>query len=118
MSGAGKTAAPAALAGQRMIEGLGSAGRWVVRRRTIVVACGVRLAWTAALVLFVRAGELLLGAKAGLHVDEAQRYALVGALACMVAVALGESRRIRWSAWILGVAHAAAWMLAWTANAA
>jgi hypothetical protein len=118
MSEGRQAAALAALVGRTVIDGVAALSRTVVRRRTIAVAIGVRLAWVAALVLFIRAGELLLGARAGLHVDEAQRYALVGALACAAAVALGESRRVRWSAWLLGLAHAAAWTLAWTASAA
>jgi hypothetical protein len=118
MTSARPIAPLAAPISRRMLAALAAVMRWSMRRRTIVVAVCVRLAWLLALVLFVRTGELLLGAAAGLHVDEARAYALLGALLCTLAVALGESRRVRWSAWILGVAHAAAWMLAWTASAA
>ena len=110
--------AAAALVSRRIGRALAVLWRGATRNRTLVVGAGVRLAYVAALLLLVRAGELLVGPAGGLHVDEARGCAVAGALLCVAAVTLGESRRVRWSAWILGLAHAAAWTLAWTASTA
>jgi hypothetical protein len=112
-----QAATRAALA-SRIAKAAAAIGRAASRRRALVVGLAVRFSYVGAAVLLVRAGELLLGASAGLHVDEARACALSGAALCVAAVALGESRRVRWSAWLLGLAHAAAWLLAWTAQAA
>lgn len=93
---------------------MASTGRAAIHRRRGLTLVGVRALWWGALALLVAGGPLLLGTPAA-DAPPSRPLWLFGAGlgACAAVAALAVERRLRWGAFVLGLAHAGLGLLTW-----
>jgi len=102
----------AAIAAAHALSLLRVLGRLAWRRRGLLVALAVRVAFWGALALWLSTALTVVGG-APLEVDHAMHRFAFGAVICGFAVVLAVARHVRWASWALGSLHGASATVLW-----